>query len=57
MMIQSVSKKDWAMPKLTVHGKVEQITQDTWKSPGGGDGVIICIDDNPVSVSTCPPGC
>ena len=55
MMDQSVPKTAWATPKLTVHGKVEEITQATWKGPGVGDGVIVCIDNTPTPVSTCPP--
>ena len=55
MKSQKTIKTAWTTPELAVYGKVKDITQSTWKAPGGGDGVIICIDDTPISVSTCPP--
>lgn len=35
---QIQSKKEWAMPKLTVYGDVEKITQGCDKTYGGMDG-------------------
>ena len=54
------AKTAWVTPELTTYGKVEEITQDTYKVIGPGDGVIICIGDttSPVStVSSCPGSC
>jgi hypothetical protein len=55
MKNQNTIKSAWTTPELAIYGKVKDITQDWWKQPGVGDGVIICIDDNPTPVSTCPP--
>lgn len=57
MKNQNTVKSVWTTPELAVYGKVKDLTQDDWwKTPGGGDGVVICIDDTPITVSTCPPG-
>ena len=50
------AKTAWVTPELTTYGKVEEITQDTWKTLGPGDGVIVCIGDTAVTVSSCAPG-
>lgn len=49
------AKTAWVTPELTIYGKVEEITQSTWKRPGLGDGVIVCISDNAIAVESCPP--
>jgi hypothetical protein len=51
----NVVRTAWVSPELTVYGKVEEITQQTWKKPGVGDGVIICISNNAVAVQSCAP--
>jgi hypothetical protein len=41
-MLNDIQKKEWSSPKLTVHGSVEEITQQTkYKTFGSGDDVIV----------------
>jgi hypothetical protein len=55
MTEKTTRKTAWVTPELTVYGKVEEITQQ-WKTPGYGDGMIVCIDDNAIVVRSCAPG-
>lgn len=38
--VQTETKKDWTMPRLTVYGTIERITQSRYcdKNTGGSDG-------------------
>ena len=46
------TKKQWAMPQLTVHGDVEQLTLQvaTKKCPGAGDALAVGIEDSPLPI-------
>ena len=56
MKDRTIVKTAWATPELTIYGKVEEITQDTWKKVGPGDNVIVCINGNAINVVSCAPG-
>ena len=46
------TKQQWAMPQLTIHGDVEQLTQQTAKKkcPGGADSLAVGIKDTTLPV-------
>lgn len=46
-------KKSYIAPKLTVHGSVESLTQQTLKEFGGDDGIALIIPGvpDPVGIS------
>ena len=46
------TKKQWAMPQLTIHGDVEQLTQQVAmkKCPGGQDSLAVGIRDTNLPV-------
>jgi hypothetical protein len=51
------TKQQWAMPQLTIHGDVEQLTQQegtvTVKCPGAGDSITTTPTTREVNL---PPG-
>lgn len=40
---ESKMKKTWNTPQLTVHGSVENLTQQRKKTTGGKDGIVLVL--------------
>ncbi len=43
-------KKSYKTPKLTVHGSIEELTQQRVKRFGLDDGIVLSIPDSDITV-------